>query len=251
MDARKLKSGYKIESKLIPLLNDDKSVQNIFDSILSYSGKLKGQDTDKSQLKYASDHLKDKGRVKEYTKIIADKWNIPESKIIDAINCVIFFVKVPMLNDGYGAERRKAEVKKELSDIANLINKIETGSIDTLEISLKATGKSVPGDVHLISDAVVRKIYECLKSFPKPKIEQKTKGRPKGVEPETRQQKYCAKKIKETYMALFDSDNDLYEFTGLCFVAAGIYMEENEFYNSHLNNPTYRDYLIQKIKSLL
>jgi hypothetical protein len=270
MDAKKLNSGKKIESKLIPLLNDDRSVSNIFDSILQYSGKLKGQETDKSQLKYAVDHLKDAGRMKEYTKIIADndKWTIPEAKIIDVINFVRIYILSPIFNDGYGAERRKAErileTKKELSKIHNLINDVEAGSIDTLEITLKATSKSVPNNIPLESDIVVTKIFECLKSLLNDfkslpnfvsfaEINQNPKGRPKGIEPETRQQKYCANKIREEYSSLFDSQNDLYEFTGLCFVAAGIYQTESD-YNIEFSNSgkydSYRDYLISKIKSL-
>ena len=63
-------------------------------------------------------------------------------------------------------------------------------------------------------------------------------------------QKLCANKIKEIYSSLFKNQNDLCEFIGYCFVAAGIYMEENEFYDKPNEYTTYRDYLIQNIKAL-
>ena len=97
----------------------------------------------------------------------------------------------------------------------------------------------------------VRKIFECIKSLPKAEIKQQPKGRPKGVSLEIRMQKLCVKKIQETYSSLFKSQNELCKFIGYCFVAAGIYMDENEFYDSLLKNPTYGDYLIQNIKALL
>lgn len=250
MDAKKLKSGYKIENKLIPLSNN-KSVTDNIDFILSYYDEQLGHETKARSLKNAADHFMDGGRAKEYTKIIADKWDMPEKKIIQEINYVRFIIKFLMINDRYGVEKRNPDVKDELSKIHNLINEIEAGSIDTLEITLKATGKAVPGDVHLISDAVVRKIFECLKSLPKVEIKPRSKGRPKGVEPEIQVQRDCAKKIIETYSSQFKSQNKLYEFIGYIFVAAGIYMDENEFYDLELKNPTYKDYLIQKIKSLL
>lgn len=252
MDAKKLKSGYKIESKLIPVAKfTGKSLSDQIDFILSYYDKLLGHETKARSLNYAADHFGDEGRAKEYSKIIAEKWNIPEEKIIHEIYFVIFFVKLLMINDRYGVDKINSKEKSELSKKHNLINEIEAGSIDTLEITLKATGKGVSSDVQLKSDAVVRKIFECLKSLPEAEINPRSKGRPKGIKPETYIQSECAKEIRETYSSQFVSQNELYEFIGYIFVAAGIFMDENEFYNSQLENPTYGDYLIQKIKSIL
>lgn len=248
MDAKKLKSGKKIESEWIPLQNNDgTSMSNIIDSVLSYYGKLQSQVTTKGTLKYAADHLKDAGREKKYTKIIADKWNLPDNIITDTINGVKAFVVLPLLSDMYGTERKKKEIQKELSSIHKLIMDIETGSIDTLEITLKATIKGVSSDIHLKSGAVVRKIFECLKSLPKAEIKQQSKGRPKGVSLEIRMQKHIAKKIQETDSSLFKSQNELCEFIGYCFIAAGIYEEEI----SIKKQSEFKEDLISKIKYLL
>lgn len=93
MDAKKLRSGYKIENKLIQLLNNDKSVSENIDLILSYDDELLGHESKVRSLNYAANHFKDGGRAKEYSKIIADKWNIPNDKIIYEINKVRFVIK--------------------------------------------------------------------------------------------------------------------------------------------------------------
>lgn len=256
MDAKKLKTGYKkeIESKLIPLSNFGNNLSDNIDYMLSFYDEQLGHETKNQSLNYAANHFKDGGRAKEILKIIPNKSNIPDEKIIHEIDFVRFHVFSLMINDRYGVEKRNPDVKDELSKIHNLINEIEAGSIDTLEITLKATGKAVPVDVHLISDAIVRKIFECLKSLPKSEIKPRSKGRQSGVTPEIQMQRYCAEKIKETYSSQFESQNKLYEFIGYIFVAAGIYQTEADYQIEYSNSgkyDSYRDYLISKIKSLI
>jgi hypothetical protein len=225
------------------------------DSMFSYYDNLLGHKAKASSLNYAADHFRDKERAKEYTKIIADTWNIPEEEIIHEVYQVIFMVKFLMINDVYEISKKKyIEEQTELFKIHNLINKIEAGSVNTLEITLKATGKGVSSDVQLKSDATVRIIFEYLKMLPKAKIKPRSKGRQPGVTPEIQVQRNCAAKIKETYSSQFKSKNKLYEFIGYIFVAAGIYQTDDDYKIEYSNSGKYdsfRDYLISKIKSLI
>lgn len=261
MDAKKLKSDYKVDKiEMIPVVElTGKSREKVIDTLSSYYDNLLGHEAKARSLNYAADHFRDKERAIEYSKLIADKWNIPEEKIIHEVYDVIFMVKFLMINNLYDADKRFNEEQTELFKIHNLINKIEAGSIDTLEITLKATGKGVSSDVKLKVEPTVRPIFEYLKLFPKAKIKPHSKGRPKGMESETYTQSECAKAIREKYSSLFDSQNDLYEFIGYIFVAAGIFMDEKEYKIEYDNsgkydsdgNPSFRTYLISKIKSLI
>jgi hypothetical protein len=251
MDAKKLNSEYKIKSKLIPLLNEDTNLSENIDLLLSHFDEQFGHETKSSSLNYAANHFKDGGRAKEYSKIIADKWNMPEDNIIYEINFVRFHVKVLMIKNLYGADKIVEKEKEEVSVIRKLVDEIEAGSIDTLEITFKATGKGVSNNVRLESDAIVTKLFECLKSLPKEEIKTRSKGRPKGEKPETYTLKECAKEIKKKYSPQIIVKNELCEFIGYIFVAAGIFMDENEFYDQDNGYQKYRDYLIQKIKALL
>jgi len=263
MDAKRL-IHRKQKNGLIPLSDEtliDKSPSNVLTDIINSGIKLHGLNTASKKLLSAIDKVRDRERLKEYTRDIAEKWKIDANAVSNEIQFVIMLVLFPMLQDRYNSHTEARETKRELADIKTLINKIEDGSIKTFEITLKATNvKGIPEDISIKSSMVIRSIYEHLKSFPDFESKAKTKGRPKeGPALENVQMKYCAELLRKAYT--FDSDSKAYEFIGDIFEAVGLYDDEGEFITNSTpteknkkakySYETHKEYKVANVKALL
>ncbi len=251
MKGKNLKLGQHAKSMEIRIEGKRLDSTSLINSIVA-NFDLRAIHNASKTLKFAVNHLKDKGRLKYYSKLISEKWNVPETQIIDEINLVKFIVLIPLLNNLYYKETQKKDIASELNAIHDLIKQLESGPF-TLEIKLKATINSIPKDVQIKSDFLVTRIFKFLNSLPKVEIsqtEKRKRGHPQGSILEIQNKKKCAKELYNRYSNSIEGKNNICEFIGYIFIGAGIFEDEKTF-NQAKHISEFRESLLSKVKALL